>query len=110
TTVFDGELSVQSARSTDNGRSATFDVRVGALAGNVTLERDATARTRVLTVETRAGTSVLDFTVEPGTIRVGSETRSGDPHWHAGPRPLATQLAYFLGTASGEDRANDVRA
>ena len=111
-TVFDGsEIVVLSGQPFASGRGATFDVSAGTVAGTVSLERDAAARRRVLTLRTSAGaTCSLEFSVEPGSITIDNKTSSGDPNWHGGPRPLATQLGHFIAESTEASRAADLHA
>lgn len=83
-------------------------VRVPLLVGpwpcSVTLERNGSARRRRIAVTGSRAVGTLDFSSEPGTIRIGSATWGADLMWSRAPRPLASLLGAFLGAAGGGPR------
>ena len=100
---------VESCRIEGGGRLAVFNLADETLRGDVTLERDASERRRLLVVRSSSDESVaIDFSEEPGTIVATSGRFSGDADWGGNPRPLARQLAYFFSTET--DAAADRRA
>lgn len=86
------------------GNCADFEVENGRFPGTISLERNATERTRKCTVVFKTGkVCALDFSTEPGTICVAANAKnvenekfSGDPHWQNQPSPMMKQLSYFL--------------
>lgn len=102
---------LESCRIERGGRFASFGCTLNALPGRITLERDAARRNRVLSVESDAGSDLrLDFTVEPGTVSIGTDTVSGDENWDHAPRPLERQVAYFIAALSGTTSNTDAAA
>jgi predicted dehydrogenase len=67
----------------------------------VILQRNGLHRLRRISVETSSGTATLDFSAEPGVIRLGAKEVCGDNSWDKAPRPLASMLAAFLAAAAG---------
>lgn len=67
----------------------------------VILQRNGPHRLRRLSVETSSGSATLDFSAEPGVIRMGTENVCGDLHWDNAQRPLAALLGAFLTAAAG---------
>jgi predicted dehydrogenase len=86
-------FTVTSCKAARGGKSATFSLSNGNINGTVVLERDSDRRRRM--IQLPAGAS-LDFSVEPGTMTIGSETMTADADWTSSPGPLAQQLHYFL--------------
>lgn len=109
------QLSVDSCqKSTHDGCYGDFSATVkGGPHGRITLERNATQRRRMISVQFDSGTSLsIDFTKEPGFISLNTKTISADPEWEKKPKPLARQLDYFLSAVSsgGLTTEADIRA
>jgi len=62
----------------------------------VSLQRNGTHRLRRLTVKTTEDSAVLDFSCEPGFIRLGKKEFDSDPLWDRSPTPLSSLLEAFL--------------
>jgi predicted dehydrogenase len=86
-------FAVTSCKAARGGKSATFTLAAGDMIGTVTLERDSDRRRRMIQLSAHAS---LDFSSEPGTMTIGTETMTADPDWANSPGPLARQLRYFL--------------
>ena len=102
-----GELiEAQSCVAQRGGRMATFEFAFKGTPCHVVIERDAQVRSRRLVVEFPSGPQLtIDFSTEPGTIKIGSDTFSGDPDWDRATRPVPRQLQAFLtlvGQPTGE--------
>jgi predicted dehydrogenase len=99
---------ITSCKVSRGGKSAKFTLAAGSMKGTVRLERDSDRRRRLIQLSAPAS---LDFSVEPGTMTIGTETITADADWATSPRPLERQLRYFLGcvergkTADGDETA-----
>lgn len=77
----------------------------------VSLERQAVKRERIVILRDVRGKQVeLDFSIEPGTIKTGSNSRSGSANWSQQPRPLSQQLSKFIDIMHGSPRQSDIEA
>lgn len=83
------------------GAKITIPLSLGGKPCLVTLERNSPQRRRLMTVETVSGLITLDFSAEPGVIRIGTEMFCGDPCWDNAPRPLPLLLGAFLAADVG---------
>lgn len=92
----EGLMTLRDVAVSRGGATATVTLQGGNTACIAELVRDSDARRRILRVEAEKGAAELDFTVEPGTVTIGGNTTNADPEWLEKPRPLATELGYFL--------------
>lgn len=83
------------------GAKVMVPLSLGGRSCLVTMQRNGPHRLRRLTVRMASGTALLDFSVEPGVIRLGTEEVCADPCWDTAPRPLASMLDAFLTAAAG---------
>jgi predicted dehydrogenase len=70
----------------------------------VTLQRMADRRCRVVEVRDELGETRLDFSTEPGSIHIDGQTLHAAPDWGGANRPLPTMLRHFLDWAAGGAR------
>lgn len=102
----DEPIEVQSCVAERGGRWAVLEFTFSGTSSRVVIERDAQARRRCLAVEFTSGWQLtIDFSTEPGTITLGSDTFCGDPDWDRAARPVLRQLQAFLallGQPTGE--------
>ncbi|HEX7887926.1 MAG TPA: Gfo/Idh/MocA family oxidoreductase [Ramlibacter sp.] len=76
------------------GRGVELRLRAGATLCEVLIGRQTGARQRLITV---GGRLAIDFSTEPGTIRVGDSQVSGDADWNIRTdRPVRRQLDAFV--------------
>lgn len=68
---------------------------------SIIIGRNDQDRRRLIEVETEAGPATLDFSDEPGIIKIAGVRRTGDPLWDSAPRPLATMLSAFIAAVDG---------
>lgn len=83
------------------GARCDLELFAGPVRCEVSLERNASMRRRVIRVEAGGQAYQLDFSTEPGTLSSAHDSSVADPDWHTGPRPLARMLTAFLGWAAG---------
>lgn len=83
------------------GARVTLSLSLGGRPCHVILQRNGPQRLRRMSVETSSGTATLNFSAEPGVIRLGTENVCGDPCWDNAQRPLASLLSTFLTAAAG---------
>jgi hypothetical protein len=83
------------------GKRLELELDVPGIACRVSLAREAPARLRRIIAAAGGARSVLDFSVEPGTIATHAGVANADPGWSTGPRPLASMLKAFLDWAGG---------
>jgi predicted dehydrogenase len=83
------------------GSRVTVILLLGGRKCHVTMQRNGKQRVRCLTVMTRNEKATLDFSTEPGVIRIGEVQVVGDNSWNKKPRPLASMLTAFLSAAHG---------
>jgi predicted dehydrogenase len=82
------------------GARVLLQLRVGEIDCEVALERNAPARVRKV-VASGAVFAQLDFTREPGELRVDDVVGNADPEWQSRPRPMAAMLEAFIEAARG---------
>lgn len=103
-------IDVTQCRIERGGRTAVFELCIQGIRTEVRLERDGRERKREFSVGFANGNSlVLDFTIEPGTIRGDGPPISGDPEWRSNPTPLTRQLAAFLEEVGTPSESSTVR-
>jgi predicted dehydrogenase len=83
------------------GAKVTVILLLGERKCHITMQRNGKQRVRRLSVMTRNGKAALDFSTEPGLIRIGEVQMGGDNSWDQKPRPLASMLKAFLSAAQG---------
>lgn len=83
------------------GARVTVSLSTGGRTCHVIVQRNGPHRLRRLTVRTASDTALLDFSTEPGVIRLGKKEVCADPYWDVAPRPLASMLKAFLVAAAG---------
>jgi len=103
-------VDVQACEAQRGGRGAQYSLAVDGIPCEIDLQRDVVVRRRRLVMELAGGTSLaLDFTDEPGTITLGTQSCSGDPGWAHALRPVRRQLQAFLDALADPRRAPDWR-
>lgn len=88
--------------ATRAGATVTISMEAAGTVCVAELARDSDCRRRLLRVESERGVAELDFTAEPGVMRLDGRTENADPQWLMLPRPLRTEIAYFLGLPAHE--------
>ena len=63
---------------------------------NICMVRNGVKRTRLLEILVQEKKNTLDFSTEPGIIKLGNKKISGDLNWNVGPKPLKQLLNAFL--------------
>jgi predicted dehydrogenase len=90
----DRPVALESCSMTRGGRCVRLALRVGNVACDVVLEREAAERRRFLSLDDRIS---IDFTTEPGVIAAAGHRTSGDAQWSTrADRPVRRQVAVFL--------------
>jgi hypothetical protein len=84
---------------TNGGSKVVLPLIMEGIPCNILMQRNGYARVRCIRVESTFGVAKLDFSVEPGTITVGSERSCADLSWNTSPRPLHMLLQTFLTTS-----------
>ncbi len=97
--VGSGRLQLSAVSSDDGGRRARVDLSCGATPITVSLDRRAPTASRRLLIRSGADRIELDFTGEPGVIKVNGRTVAADGRWDHEPRPL-TAAFNLLGAAA----------
>ncbi|MBA3656405.1 MAG: Gfo/Idh/MocA family oxidoreductase [Gemmatimonadaceae bacterium] len=85
----------------DGGAYVRFGLEWSGALCRIALKRNGERRQRILRVQTEREVLTLDFSEEPGTIRVGALEKLAHPGWSERDRPSAQMLTAFLGWASG---------
>jgi len=75
--------------------SVRLHLRAGEVAVELIFDRHAGFRRRYLAIETDSVTSELDFSTEPGVLKVNRKAVDAPP-WNPQMRPLALELSAFL--------------
>lgn len=87
----------QNCQISQGGRLSSFYLTVDNVPCHVSLERESDRRRRVLTARLKNGYQLsLDFSMEPGFIRIGQELFSGDDQWDRTLHPIQRQIQEFL--------------
>jgi len=81
--------------------SVRLHLGAGEAAVELVFDRHAGFRRRYLAIETDGVTSELDFTTEPGVLKVNGKAVDAPP-WNPQMRPLALELSAFLAACSGK--------
>lgn len=90
------DVLVGKAESLTNG-SACLHMSAGITSVEALIHRRAATRSRRVDIFfADGGTAILDFTTEPGEIRIDTLTVGGDPNWSQQPTPLAAEITSFL--------------
>jgi predicted dehydrogenase len=82
------------------GARVRLQLRVDAAVCEVTLERNAAERARRITLEGTPAVD-LDFTREPGELRLDGIAVGADPDWSSRPRPMTAMVAAFIAVVAG---------
>lgn len=85
----------------DEGDRATLVLHADETRCEVSLERNAARRARVVEADLSSCRARLDFTEEPGTLTVGPRSEPAATAWGRSPGPLARMLGAFLFAADG---------
>jgi hypothetical protein len=93
-------VSGRSLRLERGGARVMMELRIGDADCHVLLERNAPERVRRLSVSAGPRTE-LDFTREPGDLRLDGVPYDACPEWQSSPRPLAAMLAAFAESLGG---------
>jgi hypothetical protein len=107
------QINIDSCQNDRDGLCANFSVTMNdGVQGQIRLQRDAVQRQRIICIQFNSNESLsMDFSYEPGTIYWNKKVISLDPNWDRKPKPLASQLHYFLSTITqGVTAESDIRA
>lgn len=92
------QINIISCQTARGGKCAEFSVEMeNGAPGQIVLERDADQRRRLIKVHFESGEFLsMDFSNEPGVISWNNKVISINSNWNSDPKPLASQLQYFL--------------
>ena len=98
-----GPWNIDHCQIRQGGRCVEFFVEVLGIHYCIDLRREAKNRSRIVEVEFIDGDSMrLDFSLEPGTIFIGSQEISADPDWESSSeKPIRRLLQSFLSQTPG---------
>jgi len=84
------------------GAAVDINMEYGNISCQIHIERNGASRQRLISVITDTQSLQLDYSVEPGIVKVIDQEISGDKDWQKTERPSALMLKAFLkGVCSG---------
>lgn len=84
------------------GSETRVELKAGRTKVKIILGRNRPSRRRQVEVRKNSGTRIaIDFSLEPGVIRVGSSESIGCSNWSTCRRPLEEMLSIYVNWASG---------
>jgi dTDP-4-amino-4,6-dideoxy-D-glucose ammonia-lyase len=99
------QISLTNVRSKDACWQARLELLYGSTPVIVSLDKSAkTAKRSIAVTSSKGEVLVLDYTKEPGELRLNGALLPQDPLWDLFPSPLSGEMAYFFAQIEAPDR------
>jgi hypothetical protein len=95
----------------NGGSKVNINIESSGIPIEICLIRNGSQRTRIVEILVEEKKNTLDFSTEPGIIKLGNKKISGDLNWDHEPKPLKQLLSSFLSGANDKqfDRRLDFK-
>ena len=95
----------------NGGSKVNINIESSGIPIEICIIRNGSQRTRIVEILVEGKKNTLDFSIEPGIIKLENKKISGDLNWDHDPKPLKQLLSAFLSVANDKqfDRRLDFK-